>query len=134
MIYITYYKYIHIFILTTLSLSWKVRKRDPLNTMIGLYLLNCPKGAQTDSSDGKLEVSRAVRQELTKEDYNARICDATFLPNNEAVVSIDNLKPSKNPYLIVPATYGRERTGTFSIEVTSNVEIFLLQGISAYRH
>ena len=60
------------------------------------------------------------------------MAETTFLPSDESVMTLDNLKPSKNPYLIVPATYGREKTGTFSIEVTSNVEIFLLEGVSAF--
>ena len=88
-------------------------------------MLNCPKGAQQESKES-ITVTRAVRQTLSKQDYNARILDATFLPNLEAVVTLNNLKPSKQPYLIVPATYGREKTGAFLLEVTSNVEIFLL--------
>ena len=108
------------------------RKRDPLNTMIGVYLLQCPKGAQLDPNDETISVARAVRQPLNDSDYRARLVEATFLPNSEAVITIDTLAPSKNPYLIVPATFGREKTGSFSLEVTSNVEIFLLEGISAF--
>ena len=39
------------------------------------------------------------------------LAQATFLPNNQAVVTLSDIKPSKHPYLIVPATYGRDKAG-----------------------
>jgi len=92
-------------------------------------VLNCPKGAQQESKES-ITVTRAVRQTLSKQDYNARILDATFLPNLEAVVTLNNLKPSKQPYLIVPATYGREKTGAFLLEVTGMWRSFCSLGVA----
>ena len=79
--------------------------------------------------DGKEDniFTPARRQHLSKEDYSYRLVDATFLPSHQAVVTLDNIKPSKNPYLIIPATYGRDKAGAFTLEVTSNVEIFLVE-------
>ena len=75
---------------------------------------------------------RAVRRPLGREDYDARVLDATFLPINECVVTIDSLKPSVHPYVILPCTYGRDKAGAFSLEVTSNVEFFLVEGVSQF--
>jgi len=114
-------------IVVTLDKGWeKVRKRDPLNCMLAVYLLHCPPAAISDGKEDNI-FTPARRQHLSKEDYSYRLVDATFLPSSQTVVSLDNIKPSKNPYLIIPATYGRDKAGAFTLEVTSNVEIFLVE-------
>ncbi|EKX42458.1 hypothetical protein GUITHDRAFT_164093 [Guillardia theta CCMP2712] len=111
--------------------NWEAKRaRDPIGCMIGIYALQCPQSfIDRERAFPGPGIKREALDRLTLErpDYERRLVDTVFVPNDSVVVNLDKIRPSNRPYLLLPTTYSNGKSGGFTLEVIANVEIFLFE-------
>lgn len=98
------------------------RHLDPLGCMPGLYLLP-PK----DGDPFPLESDVVRRIPLTLRDYQRKIAETAFLPNDGVSISLPALQPSTLPYILIASTFDPSKAGGFTLEISSNAHMLVLE-------